>query len=251
MPNWDAPRAVADAVAIKLARLRPATTAIVGDRGDPVRHRIEFICLEPGLAWEHTFVTPGSGCDAMVVVDDGAPVATIAAGVSALAKRCGGQVVFAAPEARVASFAPAQLALRPPRSVSLTPDGGGRSWIVAEVAAWRFWPDAEAQREAFVSMLAAAPLPDILTHCERLGRRFPTAHEVYLLAVEALVARGEPMAAEAVLRELTERPEACGATWRRARWVLRNTRSERVFAARVEPEESSPAPRRFGFRRAS
>ncbi len=92
-------------------------------------------------------------------------------------------------------------------------------WVVGHVRPWRFEADAELAREGFMARLSRMSAPQMLLAARRVLARFPRAHELLLLGVVELVARGDEAGARALWGEI-EGSDDPGSVRRLARAAL-------------------------------
>lgn len=234
-PVTPVPWAVAEAVAVKVATLQPRSVAVVPE--DPRLCRaVQDASVELGLGAKLTDIAEGPPVDLLVF--QAAPARPTAGARIDLLHDVGrsiGDVVLCERLVDGCGLGGGVLAHIDPSLRRLEIDEvddaveGTRArkpwepptyWVVAEAAAWRFLTDAELARSGFVRRLPRLSAAQMVMTARRILSRFDTAHELLLLSLRELSARGDLEGMEAVMREIRLHPEAAPSIRRRAADML-------------------------------
>ena len=211
------PWEVAEAVGLRLAKLAPRSLRITGHDHGRIR-RVAAEGLEPQPQVVPESAKRRSPAEALVWISDPeVPEAGVRETLITAAHECLAGVVIVELVAPGRGIGPQLLRRIDPglsfiESDELTSKRGTPKqrkpweararWVVAEAAAWRFAPDAEAARSAFRLRLPTATSESIVMQCRRLQQRYGRAHELYALAAEELSRRGDRAGVQQVRAEL-------------------------------------------------
>ncbi len=234
------PWRVVESVLLGLSRLQPASLRITRDPGGRLlRHLAAPLPGEPPMD-VHMF-PGGPSCAAVSCVawigDGDTASAEARREVVAHALHCAHEIVLCEPVVPGCGVGLHMLRAIDPHALELLTDEVGAGpehtrerrpweplarWIVATAAAWRFGDHAELARDGFIARLDRMTPAQMILAARRVLTRFPRAHELLLLAIDALCIRGDEHGARLVWNELSHHDDAAPVL-RRARARLLDT----------------------------
>jgi hypothetical protein len=218
------PWPVAEAVVLQVARNEARSVAVEGDLSGRIARQLDVPVATEGLV------------DMLVFVGDGLTPSLLARTQALqLAERGRGELILCEPSFPATGLGREMLRRIDPVVAMYTCDelpdalGGTRqrkpweapvTWLLAEVAAWRFRVGAEDLRAGFRARLPRMRVEQMLMSCRRILQRFDNAYEPFALAAEELGRRGEREGVRRLLAELDLSPEAPSSARGRLRHAL-------------------------------
>lgn len=226
------PWLVAEAVLLRLVKLRPQSLRIVRDGGRRIARHLDAAepdddpwCIVDGdaksscLVWISDAVSASNDARVEVLelakqVDhDVLLCESIVPGTGV------GLHLLRAIDPGLTEISTDELADGPDRTRERKPWEPRAKWVVAHACAWRFEAEAELARDGFVARLPRMSAAQILLATRRILARFERAHELYLLAIEELLGRNDLDGARMIFDELGSHGASAGpiATLSRAK----------------------------------
>lgn len=229
------PWLVAEAVLLRLVKLRPQSLRMVRDGGRRIARHLDAAEPEDD-AWSIVDGDARSSC--LVWISDGVSASYDArAEVLELAKQADHDVLLCesivpgtgvglhllrAIDPGLTEISTDELADGPDRTRERKPWEPRAKWVVAHARAWRFEAEAELARDGFVARLPRMSAAQIVLTIRRILVRFERAHELFLLAIDELVARNDLEGARMIEGELCSHGASAGPITTLARAQLRH-----------------------------